>query len=92
MNTNISSTSKGDYEDAIWLYSSPVMPYVPLTTQTSGTSYTFNNGGMVICTSATNVTVGQGNASLTFTGFVGVLPVSMGSVVTTSKSSYFANY
>jgi len=90
LNTNTSSVS--DHEDAVWLYATPVYPYVPLTTQTSGTSHTFTNGGVVICTSATNVTVGESPSSITFTGFVGMLPVPIGAVVTTSQTAYFANY
>ena len=81
------------YKDAIWLYSSPVYPYVPITNQVSGTSYTFDNGGMVICNTATNVTIASGElASFTFTNFVGILPVSVGSVVTTSRTAYFSGY
>lgn len=89
---NVDTSNPLAHEDAVWLYATPVYPYVPMTTQNTGTSYTFTNGGMVMCTSATNVTVGQGNASITFNGFVGILPVSMGSVVTTSQTAYFVSY
>ena len=89
---NTDTTNPSSHQDAVWLYATPVYPYVPMTTQNSGTSYTFSNGGIVMCTSTTNVTVGQGNASITFTGFVGILPVAIGAVVTTSKTAYFASY
>lgn len=80
-------------EDALWLYSTPVFPYVPMSTQNSGTSYNFPNGGMVMATSPMNVTVGAGELSpITFTNFVGILPVSMGTSVTTSATAYFVGY
>lgn len=92
-NLNASIPSPSPYSDAIWLYSTPVYPYVPMTNQVSGTSYTFTNGGMVICTSPTNLTVGVGEASpLVFSNFVGIMPVSMGLTVSTSQTSYFAGY
>ena len=91
LNTAIPSTSQ--FTDAIWLYSSPVYPYVPVSNQVSGTSYTFNRGGMVICNSATNVTIASNEfASFTFSNFVGMLPVSIGTTVTTSKTAYFSGY
>ena len=93
LNTNISTVSNNtNHASDLWLYSTPAYPYLPMTTQTSGTSHTFTTGGVVICTEATNVTVGQGAASLVFTNFVGMLPVGTGAVVSTTKSSYFANY
>ena len=79
--------------DAVWMYTTPVYPYIPLTNQVSGTSYTFNNGGMVICNSPTTVTVNPNELSpLVFTNFVGILPLPMGTSVTTSSISYFSGY
>ena len=93
LNTSINPPPGSPHADDIWLYTSPVYPYVPMTTQTAGTSHTFTRGGMVICTSATNVTLNSGELSpLVFTGFVGILPVSVGTKVTTSKSAFFAGY
>ena len=81
------------YKDAIWLYSTPVYPYVPMTNQVSGTSFTFTNGGMVICNADTNVTIASGElASFVFYNFVGILPVSAGCMVTTSRTAYFSGY
>ena len=91
LDTQIPETS--DVSNAIWLYTSPVYPYVPLTNQVSGTSYTFNNGGMVICNSPTDVTINPDELSpLVFTNFVGILPLPMGTSVVTSTLSYFAGY
>ena len=91
LDTDVPETS--EYSDAIWLYSSPVYPYIPLTTQVSGTSYSFANGGMVICKSPTTVTIGAGELSpIVFTSFVGILPLPAGSSVTTSINSYFSEY
>lgn len=87
---NPSTTS---HPDAVWLYSSPVYPYVPMNLTNSGTSYSFANGGMVVCTSQTNVTLGAGElAPVTFTNFVGILPVAAGTEVSTSVTSYFVGY
>ena len=91
LNTAIPSTS--EFSDAIWLYSSPVYPYVPISNQVSGTSYTFDKGGVVICNSPTNVTIASNEfASFTFSNFVGMLPVSIGTTVTTNITSYFSGY
>lgn len=80
-------------DNAVWMYTTPVYPYVPLTDQVSGVSFTFNNGGMVICTSPTTVTVNPDEvAPMVFTNFVGILPLPMGTSVTTSKTSYFSGY
>lgn len=85
--------SSTDHPDAVWLYSSPVYPYVPMNLTNSGTSYSFVNGGMVVCTSATDVIIGAGELSpVTFTGFVGILPVAAGTNVTTNVAAYFVGY
>lgn len=90
--TNVSPSSASAHQDAIWLYSAPVYPYVPMSTNISGTSHSFSTGGVVICTSATTVTVSMGQSSLTFNSFVGMLPVTIGASVSTSRTSYFVNY
>lgn len=93
LDTEIKGDASNAPEGALWLYSSPVYPYVPMSTKNSGTSYSFPNGGMVIATSPMNVIVGSGELSpLTFTNFVGILPVSMGATVTTSAIAYFVGY
>jgi hypothetical protein len=74
------------------LYTAPAFPYVPYNTSIAGTSRTFTNGGIVMCTSATNVTVFAGQAhTLVFSGFVGILPVMPGTTVTTNKNAYFVD-
>ena len=91
-NTSI-DPSATDHPDAVWIYSTPVYPYLPMDLSIYGTSYSFPHGGMVICTSATNVTVGAGELSpITFTSFVGILPVCAGSNVTTTQTAYFVGY
>lgn len=91
LSTTIPPTS--EFSDAVWMYTSPVYPFVPISDQVSGTSYTFNKGGMVICNSQTNVTIASNEyASFTFTDFVGILPVSVGTTVRTSKTAYFSGY
>lgn len=91
LNRNVPQSSP--ISNAIWMYTTPVYPYIPLTNQISGTSYTFNNGGMVICNSPTTVTVNPNELSpLVFTNFVGILPLPMGTSVTTSSISYFSGY
>ena len=91
LSTPIPSTSQ--YSDAVWMYTTPVYPYVPMTNQVSGYSYTFTHGGMVICNSPNSVTIASGElASFTFSNFVGILPVSVGTTVTTSSLAYFSGY
>lgn len=91
LDTAIPETS--EHSDDIWLYSSPVYPYVPMT-GVSDTSWTFENGGMVICYESTNVTISDSvlDRSITFTNFVGILPVSIGTTVTTNKVAIFSGY
>lgn len=85
--------STSEHSDAVWMYTTPVYPYVPLTNQVSGYSYTFTHGGMVICNTTNNVTVASGElASFTFSNFVGILPVSVGTTVTTTSLAYFSGY
>lgn len=92
LNTSF-NPSATDHPDAVWLYSSPVYPYVPMNLTNSGTSYSFTHGGMVVCKSATNVTIGAGELSpVEFIGFVGVLPVAAGTNVTTNIAAYFVGY
>lgn len=67
------------------LFTTPVMPYIPYNEATTvgvGSSYTFQNGGMVIATTSCSVTVFDGEPnSITFQNFVGFLPIMKGTRV-----------
>ena len=79
--------------DSVVLFNTPIMPCVPYDNSKSGTSYAFTKGGLVIATTPCTVTLFANQPSpITFTNFVGILPVNAGTSVTTSAVCYFGEF
>lgn len=74
------------------MFTTPALPYIPYGQSTSGTSYTFVHGGMVLVPNSCAVTVFAGEPnSITFNNIVGVLPIMKGTRVTATRTVYFVD-